>query len=437
LQLSASADAHCDQLIICLFIVSRKTDARFKSQVKLIEFVGTIVTQKYRNIEMVDITVRDLLFYLFSSALVTTNKRIINKPESQPQPIQNGPDSPFYTLLKDPKNRRDAKKLEEKISTINFKDRWTFWTDSVKAQAMSKEDFSKNIHKSGHCSNLKEFCDNWNGIANKLHFGMYSNLRLFKNDIPPLWEDAGNRNGGKWILIAPFTTDPQGDQVGNEALQVFLQISLHMITGLFDYLDNLCGITLAIRPYGIMISIWNNDAGDKVQIISMKKKLTKLEFHNIKYQSHQISIKNNLKKLSDSERTASDVERFGFTSESDNERLMSSDNERGLSESEDESDLDDRMRAKRLPITLTRATRKNSTDASQSSAQSRHRPRTQSQDQGTAHETHNTSSSTDDNAAPHLHLMTRGGLALVVIASAALAAVWAMYSTVSQLNWSQ
>ncbi len=44
-----------------------------------------------------------------------------------------------------------------------------------------------------------------------------------------------------------------------------------------------------------MISIWNNDASDKVQIISMKKKLTKLEFHNIKYQSHQISIKNNLK----------------------------------------------------------------------------------------------------------------------------------------------
>lgn len=104
---------------------------------------------------MVDITVRDLLFYLFSSALVTTNKRIINKTESQPQPVQNGPDSPFYTLLKDPKNRRDAKKLEEKISTINFKDRWTFWTDSVKAQAMSKEDFSKNVHKSGHCSTLK------------------------------------------------------------------------------------------------------------------------------------------------------------------------------------------------------------------------------------------------------------------------------------------
>lgn len=131
------------------------------------------------------------------------------------------------------------------------------------------------------------------------------------------------------------------------------------------------------------------------------------------------------------------MERFGFTSESDNERLMSSDNERGLSESEDESDLDDRMRAKRLPITLTRATRKNSTDASQSGAQSRHRPRTQSQDQGPGSEAQNTASSTDDNAAPQLHLMTRGGLALVVIASAALAAVWAMYSTVSQLNWSQ
>ncbi len=139
-------------------------------------------------------------------------------------------------------------------------------------------------------------------------------------------------------------------------------------------------------------------------------------------------------KLSDSERTASDVERFGFTSESDNERLMSSDNERGLSESEDESDLDDRMRAKRIPVTLTRATRKNSTDTA------RHRPRTQSQEQGTAAETQardNNSSTADDNTAPQLHLMTRGGLALVVIASAALAAVWAMYSTVSQLNWSQ
>jgi len=104
---------------------------------------------------MVDITVRDLLFYLFSSALVTTNKRIVNKSESQPQPALNGPDSPFYTLLKDPKNRRDAKKLEDKISAISFKDRWTFWTDSVKSQAMSKEDFTKNIHKSGQCANLK------------------------------------------------------------------------------------------------------------------------------------------------------------------------------------------------------------------------------------------------------------------------------------------
>lgn len=140
--------------------------------------------------------------------------------------------------------------------------------------------------------------------------------------------------------------------------------------------------------------------------------------------------------MSDSERTASDVERFGFTSESDNERLMSSDNERGLSESEDESDLDDRMRAKRIPITLTRATRKNSTDT----AQSRRGPRMQSHDQGTAGEMQTrdgASSTVDDNAAPQLHLMTRGGLALVVIASAALAAVWAMYSTVSQLNWSQ
>ncbi len=145
-------------------------------------------------------------------------------------------------------------------------------------------------------------------------------------------------------------------------------------------------------------------------------------------------------KLSDSERTASDVERFGFTSESDNERLMSSDNERGLSESEDESDLDDRSRIKRIPVTLTRATRKNSTDASLSGAQSRHRQRTQSQEHGTASETSrdNTSSTApDDSTGPQLQLMTRGGLALVVIASAALAAVWAMYSTVSQLNWSQ
>ena len=120
---------------------------------------------------------------------------------------------------------------------------------------------------------------------------------------------------------------------------------------------------------------------------------------------------------------------------------MSSDNERGLSESEDESDLDDRLRAKRIPITLTRATRKNSTDASLSSAQSRHKQRTHGNEQGTATETgqfsRDNTSAPDDSASPQLHLMTRGGLALVVVARAALAAVWAMYSTVSQLNWSQ
>lgn len=37
----------------------------------------------------------------------------------------------------------------------------------------------------------------------------YFNLRIFKSTIKPTWEDAANRDGGKWSVIADAKEWPQ------------------------------------------------------------------------------------------------------------------------------------------------------------------------------------------------------------------------------------
>ncbi len=40
---------------------------------------------------------------------------------------------------------------------------------------------------------------------------MYSNLRLFKEGIKPLWEESANKEGGKWVLVFPVDFASEDD----------------------------------------------------------------------------------------------------------------------------------------------------------------------------------------------------------------------------------
>lgn len=121
----------------------------------------------------------------------------------------------------------------------------------------------------------------------KLH--LYSNIRVFRAPVTPLWEDPNNRDGGRYVILvhhnrtvqesqaaAPQTTADQPDEPSSaspsagsgEAVKFanlklppeYLLMILHVVTGLMGPETGFCGVVLSVRRFGMMITIWDTGA---------------------------------------------------------------------------------------------------------------------------------------------------------------------------------
>lgn len=71
---------------------------------------------------------------------------------------------------------------------------------------------------------------------------MYANLRLFKHGIKPLWEDAANRKGGKWVLVFHVDFASEEDAIPDQYIRMFLTLLVHLTAGQMGFDDDLvCG----------------------------------------------------------------------------------------------------------------------------------------------------------------------------------------------------
>ena len=84
-----------------------------------------------------------------------------------------------------------------------------------------------------------------------------TDYHLFKGSIRPLWEDAGNRKGGKLIV----RTSKRGAGL---TMAVFNTIVMAFCAGGFgESLDaEVCGIVARARGGGFSVCVWHRDAGN-------------------------------------------------------------------------------------------------------------------------------------------------------------------------------
>ncbi|KAI6205836.1 hypothetical protein M3Y94_00837500 [Aphelenchoides besseyi] len=80
---------------------------------------------------------------------------------------------------------------------------------------------------------------------------------LFKESIPPVWEERDNKSGGR-IVYQLAKTD---HELFNE---LWLKLMLGMIGDFFgDATDAICGAVCSSRPKGSKISIWTQSGADQ------------------------------------------------------------------------------------------------------------------------------------------------------------------------------
>lgn len=116
--------------------------------------------------------------------------------------------------------------------------------------------------------------------------GCVTDYHLFREGITPTWEDARNKNGGKWIMRLR-KTDGLSSLYWEELL-------LAIIGEQFDDLTNhICGAVVSIRANDDIISLWNADASDQEATNkirdTIREKLELPTFITLEYKRHSLS----------------------------------------------------------------------------------------------------------------------------------------------------
>lgn len=168
---------------------------------------------------------------------------------------------------------------------------YSIWFESgpnTKKRARSEKQFEEGLQCVGTFSSVQDFWRFWNAMDLQ-RMANHCSLSVFKHPIKPMWEDPGNKDGGRWILRS-------ADK--DKAVDFFTKLSLSLIGGYFESHECLCGVVLSTKPKFNSISLWNNKV-DTSLIMAIEQELRELlgiendESVVVEYKDHGGALQSN------------------------------------------------------------------------------------------------------------------------------------------------
>lgn len=157
-----------------------------------------------------------------------------------------------------------------------FENNWSIWFHD------SKDDWTLNGYKKIYT--IKTIKDYWKLYNNWDKLGTINNKHFFimKNNIPPIWEDINNKNGGCWSYKVNE----------NNAQELWNELSLYLVTENLSTIQNdIVGISACLKKNNYsVIKIWNKDSKNNSLHLLSNKILNKYG-NNIIYIAHMPDIK--------------------------------------------------------------------------------------------------------------------------------------------------
>jgi translation initiation factor 4E len=157
---------------------------------------------------------------------------------------------------------------------------WKFWYfESSKDRAW--EDCLKVVSP---FETVEDFWSIYNHIKSASELRTGCSYFVFKDGIKPMWEDPGNRAGGRWLVSFDKRQRHNLDNY-------WLEVLLCLIGEAFDEDgDDICGAVVDCRVKQDKISIWTADSTHKDAIWKIGKKIKeRLALYNgaMSYESHE------------------------------------------------------------------------------------------------------------------------------------------------------
>jgi len=149
---------------------------------------------------------------------------------------------------------------------------WTLWYDKRQSEVRrirgEKESYEANLQEVGTFGTVEDFWRYFNHLAKPSQIANNSNYHLFKKGVKPLWEDANNAQGGKWIINLRAEAKHLLDNIWQNLILSLIGETLEMEDG-----SKLCGCVCSRRKAADKVAVWNRDMNDKKFILHLGKEL--------------------------------------------------------------------------------------------------------------------------------------------------------------------
>ena len=129
-------------------------------------------------------------------------------------------------------------------------------------------DYEAGLTVIGEFDTVESFCRYFNWLKPPSKLERNSNYHIFKSGIKPMWEDAANAQGGKWVLTMK----------NNPALldRCWAWLAMALVGEELEEGDEICGAVVSLRSKVDRIQLWTRSKDDVERLNGIGKKLVKL-----------------------------------------------------------------------------------------------------------------------------------------------------------------
>lgn len=130
------------------------------------------------------------------------------------------------------------------------------------------DDYEAGLTVIGEFDTVESFCRYFNWLKPPSKLERNSNYHIFKSGIKPMWEDAANAQGGKWVLTMknnPVLLD-----------RCWAWLAMALVGEELEEGDEICGAVVSLRSKVDRIQLWTRSKDDVERLNGIGKKLVKL-----------------------------------------------------------------------------------------------------------------------------------------------------------------
>nr|QBH73401.1 eukaryotic translation initiation factor 4e [Nicoletia phytophila] len=145
-----------------------------------------------------------------------------------------------------------------------LQNKWTLWY----YENDRNKTWEENQREITSFDTVEDFWGLYNHIKAASDLRQGSDYSLFKKGIRPMWEDVGNKQGGRWLI------NLEKKQRSMDLNNFWLEVLLCLIGEAFDdFSDDICGAVVNVRGKGDKIGVWTADASRSESVVQIGRRL--------------------------------------------------------------------------------------------------------------------------------------------------------------------